>query len=253
VAALRTTIRYSYFQHGAITGVTCGPGADYLDVATTTFYQIGTGAVNVGCSNALVRWGYYFGNHNEYPFNAPGGQIVLERGANAATVAWNLIDGMFVQGSNGLATTGIEGYGSNHQISANTIRNNSGHGISMSGVSNVLISGLGDGMTNDIENNGTYSGAGALPSYGVAISAWDNLDPYSSGVYIANLRIVGPHKYSIAILNHGSQIAQIGNVSIWQNTMWGYSHGGICTLGYVPNFNQWNNSPSYSTTCQPPF
>lgn len=31
---------------------------------------------------------------------------------------------------------------------------------------------------------------------------------------IANLRIVGPHKYSIAVLNHGSQIAQISNVSI---------------------------------------
>jgi parallel beta helix pectate lyase-like protein len=137
-----------------------------IKIINSTFKNVGAAAITIEARNVQLTNNTLQHNHITAPYNAPGGQIDVEMCAdNVALVNNVMTDGPVTP--NGWWADGLELHATNVVAVDNTITNNAGSGISMSGVQNLFIANWTPG-TGVISNNLLAGFAGGLSLYNAA-------------------------------------------------------------------------------------
>jgi parallel beta helix pectate lyase-like protein len=137
-----------------------------IKITNSTFRNVGANAIALEAKGVQVTNNTLQHNHATAPYNAPGGQIYVEICADDVAILNNTItDGPVTP--NGKFADGLELHGTNVVAVDNTITNNAGSGISMSGVQNLFIANWTSG-TGVISNNLLAGFAGGISLYNAA-------------------------------------------------------------------------------------
>ena len=257
--AFKTDVRYNSFSgayHFGIWSGTGNCGGDpyfrCLYVYTNHFDNIGTNAIFLTSSRANLGYNTLNGNHRECSYDAPGGQIDLDLGANDVQVFWNTITSG-PSCSNQFWAQGVELHGTNIQVYDNIISGNAGEGIYMEQAQNVSIYSTDSSRyirSNNVRGSGfpgcggfpgvrvhSYSGAGFRPTQNISVTNLSSIDGHSWGVEVSACPSSTQNANNITVSSNcfrGNQnlggnngVNVIGSVS-------GLSIGGNVTSGCGP-------------------
>lgn len=176
-------VSYVNFQGNAYSGIYSGGGPECpnptgwypavcLNVTGSYFYSHGVGAIGFEPKNAQISYNSFTYNHTDCQYNAPGGQIDLDAGADKVTVFNNT----FENGPscpNGFWAQGVELHGTNITLRDNTIRYNAGEGIYMEGAQNVAITSTNPPsypISNNNQRGSGFPGCGGFPA--IRVHSW---------------------------------------------------------------------------------
>ena len=244
-AADNTIIEYAFIHHAAYSGIRVNEGNTAFTIRWNRIEDCGGSAIVVhNNSPGSIHGNTIARNHKEWPWwtcngQCVGGQIMLDIGTFWVTVADNWIDGALVQNGN-LWTAGMEVYGSGHLLLRNHIFHHSGHGIYLTGASNVLIEGgAGDwrvGNNNHRVVARTFSG--------IHISNHQLVPSLSNNITIKNYGSTNHHLYPVSIETRG--IGSITGITVVNNCFSGNVNSSIYTSGVVDLYqsgNLYSNCP----------
>lgn len=123
-----------------------------IRIANSMFSNTGANAIAIEATGVQMIGNTLRHNHETAPYNAPGGQIYVTICADDVAMVNNSVsDGPVT--ANGYFGEGLELHGTNLVAIDNTITNNAGPGIQMSGAQNVFISNWTPGtgvISNDL-------------------------------------------------------------------------------------------------------
>jgi hypothetical protein len=212
---------------------TCQPNTSALYVSNAAtfwlnhnlFESYGTGAVGIFQSTAgEITWNTFYGNHWQYSFGNPGGQLVIDAASSNIDIGNNVIDGMNVPpppSDPSLFIAGVEAYGSGLFFGNNEIRNHNGNGMSLVGVSHVHIAPL-TRMTVHDNNTSTFYSCLTDPVLfdGILVANFPGL-PYAYDITIDGTSSINGHCHGIKF-----QTSQIAG-----STISGVKVTNTCTAG----------------------
>lgn len=120
-----SVVQYCNASSGRIAAVHAN-GKSQFTIMINTFQDYGAGTVGGTGSYSYIRNNQFFRNHREFPYaNSPGGQIFIDYNSNTMYIQDNWLDGGYV-GTPPQWSTGLEIYGSGHQIYRNQVQSHRG-------------------------------------------------------------------------------------------------------------------------------
>jgi hypothetical protein len=125
-------IAYNYFTNAHETGLylyQSGFTLTNAGIYGNTFYKNGGGGVAMYGTNVDLAYNVFDSNGGEFPDATSDGQLVILSDSNYVTLETNMFDGGYVGWGGANRVRGIEGYGENDTLQANTFQNHSGQGI----------------------------------------------------------------------------------------------------------------------------
>ncbi len=240
--ASRLSLRISEFSNSAHFGLWSGQGncaAVFPDaclyVYSNTFRDNSTNAIYLESSRANIGYNTFLRNHGGCLFNAPGGQIDLDAGANNISVFYNTI--MWGPSCGQYWAVGIELHGSNLSIYDNIIENNAGEGIYMEEVNGVeVFSNYFDRAIQMNNRRGSgFPGCGSFP--GVRVHSKLSGRP-TQNVLIRDTAIVNGHQGGVDVSSCGTSGPNSSSIQINNNCLQGNSGPSIRGTGFTQVGNQ---------------
>ena len=223
--------------------LTCGSDgySSNIVIANSTFKNVGANAIYLEAQRVQVINNTAQHNHFTSPYNAPGGQFAVGICADDIAMVNNRISDAPIA-PNGFQGEGIELHGTNLMIVDNTITNNAGNGINMSGVQHVFIANWkpGTGVSSNNVGAGYVAGISLYTPvhYGTSFGLTER--PVD-GITIDHAVSVDGRLAGIGVFLKDNQMTPINHVTITNNCLAGNLQGPTNLSGLGPAVRISNN------------